>query len=112
MRRTGVILVLFSTQLRDDVDMEQYNGTSARMNELVRQIPGFISIKEFVSEDGDAVAIARFESAEALEAWRHHPEHLVAQQKGRSQFYKSYWVQVCKIVRQYEFDIDKQDQTS
>ncbi len=102
-----MILVLFSTQFRDTVDMQEYSVTSDRMNDLVSQIPGFISIKGYTSEDGDPIAIARFESEEALEAWRHHPEHVIAQQKGRAQFYKSYWVQVCKVIREYEFDIDK-----
>jgi hypothetical protein len=38
------------------------------MNDLVRQIPGSISRKGFVADDGDEVSIARFKNAEALDA--------------------------------------------
>ena len=42
-------------------------------------IPGFISYNSYVSDDGEDLAVARFESLEALEPWRTHPEHPEAQ---------------------------------
>jgi calcium/proton exchanger cax len=39
-----MVIVLFGTELRADADLEEYQARSRRMNELVRQIPGFISI--------------------------------------------------------------------
>ena len=101
-----MIIVLFGTEMRDDADLDDYKATSKQMLELARQIPGFISIKGFVAEDGEAIAIARFASEEALEAWRNHPEHVKAQRRGREQFYHAYWVQVCKTIRDYEFHRD------
>ena len=73
------------------------------MNELVRQIPGFISIKGFKAADGDEVSIARVESEAALDAWRFQPEHVETQRRGREAFYESYWVQVCTTIRDYAF---------
>ena len=101
-----MIVILFGTKLRDDADLEDYEETGRHMDEFVRRMPGFISVKQFVAEDGDAVTIARFESEEALDAWRTHPGHLAAQKKGREKFYDSYWVQVCKTLRDYQFSRD------
>jgi heme-degrading monooxygenase HmoA len=98
-----MIVVLFGTRMRDDADLDDYSRRSRRMNDLVRQIPGFISIKGFVADDGDEVSIARFESAEALDAWRFQPEHVETQQRAREAFYERYWVQVCTTIRDYEF---------
>jgi heme-degrading monooxygenase HmoA len=98
-----MIVVLFSTTPRSDVDREDYQRASARMRELVATVPGFISYNTYRAEDGEAVAIVRFDSEEALEAWRAHPEHREIQGKGRRSYYQEYWVQVCSTLREYRF---------
>ena len=98
-----MVVVLFGTKMRHDADLDEYGRRSERMNELVKQIPGFISIKGFVADDGDEVLIARFDSEEALEEWRSQPEHVETQRRAREDFYESYWVQVCTTVREYQF---------
>lgn len=97
------IVVLFKTHLRKGADAAAYERTSRRMHELVSQIPGFISIKGYTSEDGDEIDIVRFESEEALKTWRVHPEHREAQRRGREEFYDRYSVQACRVFREYEF---------
>lgn len=64
--------------------------------DLVGKIPGFISYKPFRADDGGVIAIARFETEEALDAWRHHPDHVAAQQRGKAEFYESYAIQICR----------------
>jgi heme-degrading monooxygenase HmoA len=73
-----------------------------RMYELAAAMPGFISYKDF-AEDGESLAIVEFESLETLEAWRRHPEHVAAQQRGRDEFFSEYLIQVCTPVRDYSF---------
>ena len=99
-----MVVVLFGTKMRSDADLDEYSRRSKHMNELVKQIPGFISIKGFVADDGDEVSIARFESEEALNAWRFQPDHVETQRRARESYYESYWVQVCRTVRDYAFD--------
>lgn len=96
-----MVLVVFGTRMRDDADLEEYARDSRRMRELVQEIPGFISIKGFVGEDGEEISIARFESDEAVKLWRSHPEHLLTQRRAREAFYASYWVQVTTTIRDY-----------
>jgi heme-degrading monooxygenase HmoA len=102
-----MIVVLFSTTPSDDLDVEDFQRTSARMRELVTTIPGFISYNSYPGQDQETVAIVRFDSEEALDAWRSQPEHLQAQEKGRRSYFKEYWIQVCSIVREYRFVDDR-----
>jgi heme-degrading monooxygenase HmoA len=74
-----------------------------RMCELASGMPGFISYKDFVAEDGENVSIVEFECPEALAVWRDHPEHVRAQARGRAEFFAEYHIQVCTPVRDYAF---------
>ena len=98
-----MIVVLFSTTQREDIPEAEYRETSARMHEIVEAMPGFISYKEYEAEDGEGVAVVRFESEEALRAWGTHPQHRAAQRRGREAFYDEYWIQVCSTIREGRF---------
>lgn len=65
---------------------------------LAQTMPGFIA-----AESHGEMSLVRFESLETLRAWREHPEHLVAQQRGKTELYASYTVEVCEVVRAYDF---------
>jgi heme-degrading monooxygenase HmoA len=98
-----MVIVVIRTRLRADADVAHYEQIGTRMDALVRAIPGFVSAKDFAAPDGDAISLVTFESAAALAAWRNLPEHLEAQRLGRERFYASYAVQVCEVVRAYDF---------
>ena len=98
-----MIITLFKSRLRDNVDMEQLQRLGARMYELASGMPGFISYREFASGDGESLAIVEFASEAELLAWRNHPEHVRAQALGRTQFFAEYHIQVCAQVRSYKF---------
>jgi heme-degrading monooxygenase HmoA len=73
------------------------------MYELATQMPGFISYKDYVAEDGENLSLVHFDTLEHLEAWRTHPEHRQAQERGRAEFYSEYCVQVCQLLRESKF---------
>ena len=98
-----MMLVLFDTEPRADIDTAEYERAGERMEALVSQMPGFVSAKRYSSSDGESFTMVKFESEEALEAWRNHPEHVAVQRRGREEFYERYWVVVCKSVREYEW---------
>ncbi len=80
-----MVIVLFKAKLREDVDQAEHDRTFERMLELVSAMPGFISVDGYSASAGGDLAVVRFESEEALLAWRRHPEHVSAQQRGRSE---------------------------
>ena len=101
------VVVIFKTHLRPGADEAEYRKVSRRMREIVAQIPGFISIKGYTGEDGEEIDLVRFKDEESLRVWKEEPEHREAQRRGRDEFYDHYWVQACKIVREYAFRMDQ-----
>jgi heme-degrading monooxygenase HmoA len=72
---------------------------AARMSVLAKAIRGYLSHKGFVADDGERVTIVEFESEQALRAWRVHPEHAKAKQRGIASFFESYSVKICSVLR-------------
>jgi len=97
-----MVVVVFTISLRPDVPTSEYEKTATRMVELVSEMPGFLSM-DYAETEGGELLVARFESHEALEAWRNHPEHQTAQQRGRERFFAHYRIEICETVRSYEF---------
>jgi heme-degrading monooxygenase HmoA len=75
---------------------------------LVSRMPGFVSIKDFSAQDGESLALVEFDSIESVDAWKAHPEHLVAQRRGREEFFADYRIQVCNLIRTSEFAAESQ----
>jgi len=73
------------------------------MHVIVTNMPGFISVKMFTAEDGEVLALAEFESLDSLKAWKEHPDHVVAQQRGREGFFAEYRAQICSSIREATF---------
>jgi heme-degrading monooxygenase HmoA len=68
-------------------------------------MPGFISATGYAGENGDDIGVIRFATLDALRAWREHPDHVIVQERGRAEFYSSYTIDVCEVVRAYDFDV-------
>lgn len=97
-----MILTVFRSRVKPEA-LDEYVPLAARMSELARKMPGYVSHKGFTAEDGERVTIVEFESEETHRAWAMHPEHVEAKKKGRSSFYLEYRVQVCDVRRDSAF---------
>jgi heme-degrading monooxygenase HmoA len=95
---------MFVYRLRADVNLDEYQAAVFRMYELLTGDPafGFVSLNTFDAADGQSGLIAEFESAEGVAAWARDPEHLETQERGRTEFYESYWG--AEVIKRYEFD--------
>jgi heme-degrading monooxygenase HmoA len=98
-----MVVIVFRSRLRSGIDEQELGKVGARMYEIASAMPGFISYKDFASQDGENVTIVEFESPETLAAWREHSEHKAAQQQGRDEFFAEYHIQVCTPLRDYAF---------
>jgi heme-degrading monooxygenase HmoA len=96
-----MIVVVFRVRLKANVDEHSLIRANERMSELAKAMPGYISYKNFIADDGEGVSIVEFESLETLAAWHDHPEHKTVQERGRNEFFSEYHIQVCMPVRQY-----------
>jgi heme-degrading monooxygenase HmoA len=98
-----MVIALFEYRLSADIDMAEWEQTFARMVALASEMPGCISIDGYAAPDGVDLAVVRFESEEALRAWKNHPEHVLAQARGREAFFDAYKVTVASpVIREYE----------
>jgi heme-degrading monooxygenase HmoA len=97
-----MIITVFRSHVNPE-SLKEYATWAARMSELARKMPGYISHKGFAADDSERVTIVEFESEEALRAWSVHPEHVEAKKKGRASFYAEYRVQVREVKRDTAF---------
>jgi heme-degrading monooxygenase HmoA len=83
---------------------EDYSRWFTRMTEIACNMPGYISHKAYIAEDGQRLTLFEWESAETLQAWSTHPEHLEAKRTGRTTFYAKYHAQICEVVSESKFE--------
>ncbi len=76
-----------------------YGETAARMVELAARQPGFLGIES--AREGLGITVSYWESLEAIAAWKRNAEHLVAQRRGREEWYSGFALRVCKVERAY-----------
>jgi heme-degrading monooxygenase HmoA len=96
-------VIVFRSRLRDGV-ATAYEQDASGIAALAVTMPGFVSAKDFVAEDGERLALIEFASGEELAAWRDHPEHRAAQQRGRERYYEQYSLQICSEIRSSRFE--------
>ena len=97
-----MVVTVFRSRVKAE-SQKEYAEWAGRMSALAKTMPGYVSHKGFVAEDGERVTIVEFESEEAQRAWARHPEHIEAQKKGRQDFYLEYRIQVCQVQRENAF---------
>ncbi len=91
--------VIFTSE-RTDVD-EGYEEMAERMVELAQQQPGYLGFES--ARQGLGITVSYWESLDAIRNWKQNSEHLLAQQKGKNEWYARYKTRICKVERDYEF---------
>ncbi|USX55743.1 antibiotic biosynthesis monooxygenase [Lentzea sp. HUAS12] len=84
-------------------DQDGYAETNARMEELVRDVPGYLGMDHAQNPGGLGITVGYFRDAEALKQWRTNAEHRAAQQRGRDDWYDSYTLHIAKVERSHGF---------
>lgn len=88
------------TSTRTEVEAG-YAEMSTKMVELAKAQPGFIGMESARNEIG--ITVSYWESLEAIKNWKANLDHLEAQEKGKTTWYKNYKVRIAKVEREYEF---------
>jgi heme-degrading monooxygenase HmoA len=94
--------VIFTSLRRESPD-DGYGVTADRMEHLAREQPGFLGIESARGADGLGITISYWRTLADVTAWRGHAEHLLAQRRGREEWYRWYAVRVCVVERAAEF---------
>jgi heme-degrading monooxygenase HmoA len=84
-------------------DQSGYSETAARMEDLVKDVPGFLGMDQAHTPGGLSITVGYFRDADALAEWRSNAEHRAAQKRGQVEWYRSYTLHVAKVERSLGF---------
>lgn len=93
--------VIFTSVQNDNI--AGYAEMAEKMENLARQQDGFLGIES--ARDGIGITVSYWTSLEAIAGWKQHVDHMQAQAKGRTDWYRWYRVRVCKVERDYDFGL-------
>ena len=88
------------TSTRTEVEVG-YAEMATKMVALAKAQPGFIGMESARNEIG--ITVSYWESLDAIKNWKANLDHLEAQEKGKTTWYKNYKVRIAKVEQEYEF---------
>jgi heme-degrading monooxygenase HmoA len=78
-----------------------YEEMAEAMFQLASQQPGFLGFES--AREGLGITVSYWDNPESISAWQRNSSHLVAQQRGRAEWYQAFKVRVCRVERDYAF---------
>lgn len=81
-------------------DVAGYPAMAAGLVERAREVDGFLGI-ETCAQPGFSLAVSFWSSLDAIDAWRHHPDHRIAKDRGPSEWFTDYATRIAQVVAQY-----------
>lgn len=97
---TPYFAVIFTS--KRTVDDNGYKEMSELMENLARQQKGYIGMESARNDIG--ITVSYWKDLEAIKSWKQQTDHLIAQQKGRTDWYSWYKVRICNVEKEYEFN--------
>jgi heme-degrading monooxygenase HmoA len=92
--------VIFSSQRTEGDNC--YGEMADKMVELASKQKGFLGV-ESARDEGLGITVSYWDSLESIKKWKENAAHKVAQEKGKSIWYKNFALRVSKIERQNFF---------
>lgn len=69
------------------------------MYALATQQPGFLGVESVREAIG--ITVSYWDNLEAIQQWKEHTDHLLAQKLGRERWYSAYKTRICRVEREY-----------
>lgn len=79
-----------------------YTEMAEKMEALARQQPGFLGVESARNDVG--ITVSYWKDLESIQKWKQHSDHLLAQQLGRTDWYRHYKTRICLVERDYGFE--------
>ncbi|MEW6156653.1 MAG: antibiotic biosynthesis monooxygenase [Verrucomicrobiota bacterium] len=93
--------VIFTSQRAPGED--GYGAMAEKMVALASQQPGFLGVESVRDAQGTGITVSYWSSLEAIRHWKANEQHLVAQKRGRTEWYEQFQLRICKVEREYGF---------
>lgn len=91
------------TSIRTDESEKEYIVMAEIMLNLAKQQSGFLGVESARNTVG--VTVSYWKDLESIKTWKQQTDHKLAQQIGRTDWYKQYKTRICKVERDYEFEL-------
>lgn len=88
------------TSIRTDGD-QGYAEMADRMVELASLQDGFLGVESARNNLG--ITVSYWRDLASIQKWKDHTEHLLAREKGRTEWYSQFKTRICLVERDYEF---------
>ena len=92
--------VIFTSTVTNDLD--GYEETANKMEELAKEQPGYLGIEYARSEVG--ITVSYWKDLNSITQWKNNIEHTAARELGRKKWYQKYQLRICKVEREYGFE--------
>jgi heme-degrading monooxygenase HmoA len=79
-----------------------YAEMADEMIKLASTQPGFLGVESV--REGLGITVSYWDSLEAIQKWKQNERHLIAQSKGKSDWYLKYKTRICKVERDYGYE--------
>ena len=90
------------TSVRTEEGGEDYSNMADLMVALGSQQEGFLGIEGARNDLG--ITVSYWKDLDSIRKWKQHLAHQIAQQKGKTEWYKHYKTRIAKVERDYGFD--------
>lgn len=91
--------VIFSSQRT--AGEQGYGAMAERMVALAQAQPGFLGVESVRDGEGLGITVCYWRDEESIARWKAHAEHLVAQARGKRDWYEAYELRVARVERAY-----------
>lgn len=97
-----MIAVIFEVSVREGAQ-NAYPDAASALSGVLHQADGLISIERFqsISTPGKLLSLSFWRDEAAVTAWRNQPQHRIAQQAGRENWFAGYRLRVASVLRDY-----------
>lgn len=80
---------------------DDYEATAQRMIELAGEMNGYLGIESARGADGFGITVSYWRDESSIAAWRIYAEHVVAQERGKREWYQHYELRIARVERSY-----------
>jgi heme-degrading monooxygenase HmoA len=92
--------VIFTSEQMEVTD--GYADTAERMVELAKEQDGYLGMES--SHEKIGITVSYWRDLDSIKKWKMNAEHIMAQQRGKRDWYKNYKTRICLVERDYDFN--------
>ena len=85
------------------MDDKGYSQMAELMIKLAQEQTGFLGIES--ARENLGITVSYWRDLESIKKWKVNSDHQIAQEKGKTDWYSSFKVRICKIEKDYDFKI-------